>query len=376
MDGGVLTKSLAYFLLSFSLSFLLAPVVIWFLYRYNVRRGAKRHPSVKDIHSKKIGTPKMGGLVFVITIPLITYFFNWVREWTWVPIGVMLLMAVAGGIDDVLDVFGRERPVQRIRDVLGSLTSKSNFLTKIYKVILLPWNLYKALFYELGSVPGKSLQAHERMLIHVAGGAIVAWWYYVKLAFPTRGLLWLPFGLSQNIGWVMVPLIIIAVVGLANAVNITDGADGLAAGTLIPAFAAFGLIAFQMKIYPITILCATVAGGIMAFLYFNIKPARFFMGDVGSISLGALLAIIAVLLNREILLLVIGGVYVWEVLSDVIQIASRTFVEKGILKERVFKMAPFHHHLEMIGWPEEKIVMRAWVLSLFFSALGVFLAQL
>lgn len=376
MDHSLIIKSIEFFLLSFVLSMIFAPILIGLLYRFNIRRGAKEGRVGEEIHPHKKGVPIMGGLIMVVIVVLVTILFNWEREWTWVPIGVMLLMAFAGGLDDIFDLYGRERPAIRVREVLKKFTMKSTFIMKVYRCLLLPWDMYKAIFYELGSSPGRSLMAHERFLFHLAGGAIVAWWYFIKLGFENRGMLWLPFGLSINIGWFMVPVIVLAVAGMANAVNITDGLDGLAAGTLIPAFGAFGLIAYQLKAIPVLLLCATVMGSLGAYLYFNIKPARIFMGDVGSISMGALLAIIAIILNREVLLFVIGGIYCFEVLSVILQIVSVKLVRKGILKEKLFKMAPFHHHLEEKGWPEEKIVMRAWLVSWILAASGVLFAQL
>jgi phospho-N-acetylmuramoyl-pentapeptide-transferase len=359
---------------------LFAPFLIHLLYKFNIMRGARKEKTadgkILEIQPQKKGTPFMGGLIMVVIVPLFTIVFNWHREWTWIPIGVMLLMAIAGGLDDILDIYGRERPVARVKDVLQKLTAKSSILMKIYRFLLLPWDLYKAIFYELGSSPGRSLHSHERFLLHVLAGVIIAWWYYFKVDLSTKGVLWLPFGLSVDLDGLMVPFIILAVAGTANAVNITDGLDGLAAGTLIPAFGAFGLIAYQLQALPVLFLCATVAGSLTAYLYFNIKPARFFMGDVGSISMGALLAIVSILLNREILLFVIGGIYFFEVLSDILQIISAKLVRRGILKNRIFKLAPFHHHLEQIGWPEEKIVMRAWVVSWLLAGIGVLLAQL
>lgn len=166
------------------------------------------------------------------------------------------------------------------------------------------------------------------------------------------------------------PLIILVVIGTANAVNFSDGMDGLAAGLTIFAFLGYLIIAYLNGDTPISILCASVIGSLIIYLYFNIPPARFQMGDVGSLALGTLLATVAFALNKVALLPIIGFVFVAEILSTVIQGVARR-----LLGRRLFKMAPIHLHFEMVGWPEYKVVMRAWIIAGGCVLLGVWLSQ-
>ena len=152
----------------------------------------------------------------------------------------------------------------------------------------------------------------------------------------------------------------------ANAVNITDGLDGLSAGLTVIAFAAFGAIAYAKGLFILSALCAVIIGGTLAFLWFNIPPAKFYMGDTGSLSLGATLGVIAMLTNSVVILPIVGIIFVIETLSVIIQIASKKF-----LKRKIFHIAPLHHHFEYLGFNETTITMRFWFIGGIFGALGL-----
>ncbi len=170
----------------------------------------------------------------------------------------------------------------------------------------------------------------------------------------------------MTLGWWFIPFFILAVIGVSFAVNQTDGLDGLAGGTLMIAFIAYGVIAYLQGHSNLTAFVAVVSGSLLAFLWFNVNPARFFMGDTGSMGLGVLLAIVAFITNQPLLLLFIGFIFVIEAASTIIQIFS-----KKVFHRKVFLSAPIHHHFEALGWPEPKIVMRFWIIAAVFSIIGI-----
>ena len=172
-----------------------------------------------------------------------------------------------------------------------------------------------------------------------------------------------------NIGFWYLPFFLLVIVATAFSVNESDGLDGLAGGALMTSFGAYVLIAFAQGRFDLAVFCGVILGGLLAFLWFNIHPAQFFMGDTGAMSLGVTLGIVAMLTNTAFILPIIGLVFVLESLSVIFQISWRK-----ILKRKLFLSAPFHHHLEAIGWPEAKIVMRLWVVSIVAGALGVAVA--
>jgi phospho-N-acetylmuramoyl-pentapeptide-transferase len=167
----------------------------------------------------------------------------------------------------------------------------------------------------------------------------------------------------------MIPIIIFTVILFANAVNISDGLDGLSGGVLISAFVGLAILSYFQGSLPFSILNATVIGSLIAYTYFNVKPARFQMGDAGSLSMGSLFAVMMIAQNRLLLIPFFGFIFLVEIFSVVIQ----TFWRYG-LGRRFFKMAPLHHHLELKNWPEEKIVARFWIINIFMVILGLWLA--
>lgn len=208
----------------------------------------------------------------------------------------------------------------------------------------------------------------HRLLIYTAIAVVGAWWFRVKLDWD---LLHVPFVGDFNIGLWYVPFFIFVIVATAFSVNEADGLDGLAGGTLLTSFGAYAVIAFSQGRYDLAVFCGVILGALLAFLWFNIHPARFFMGDTGAMSLGVTLGIVAMLTNSALFLPIIGFIFVIESLSVLIQLFFRR-----VLKRRLFKSSPLHHHLEAIGWPEPQIVMRFWVVSMIAAAVGVSLVLL
>jgi len=200
---------------------------------------------------------------------------------------------------------------------------------------------------------------------------------------PFQPILSLPFfkGIHPHLGWFYVPLILVVVVGSGNAVNLTDGLDGLAIGPMIISSSAYLLFAYlagnarlssylQITGVPgageLAIMCGAMVGAGLGFLWFNTYPAQVFMGDVGSLSLGGALGTIAVIVKQELLLVIVGGIFVVEALSVIVQVLSFRFVGR-----RVFRMAPIHHHFELKGWPEPKIIVRFWIISIVLTLVAL-----
>ncbi|HLD20449.1 MAG TPA: phospho-N-acetylmuramoyl-pentapeptide-transferase [Patescibacteria group bacterium] len=325
--------------IAFVVAMICTPLWTHVLYRWKLGKNIRNNgdtPVYSTLHEKKRGTPTMGG-VLVWATTLIVLFglyglslvvpFAWVKQLnflsrfeTWLPAAALASAACIGLADDILDIikFGKYGIGIRFR----------------YKLIL------------------------------YAGIAVVgALWFYYKLGWD---VIRLPFFDTIAIGWWYIPLFMAVIIGTGFAVNEIDGLDGLAGGTLLAAYAAYGAIAFAEGKIHLAMFCGVIAGALLAFLWFNIYPARFFMGDTGSMSLGVTLGIIAMLTNYVLLLPIIGFLFVLEALSVVIQITARK-----VFKRKVFAVAPIHHHFEAKGWPEPKIVMRFWIISAVTATIGL-----
>jgi phospho-N-acetylmuramoyl-pentapeptide-transferase len=366
------TADLAYIvgftLLGAVIAFCWAPSLIEFLRRFNLIKGAKTELSAIGSHSYKANTPVMGGLLVIITVAFITYFLNWSRSFTYVPMGVMLLSAALGAIDDSMNVFGSERRSRKLKHILTLIKVHRNWKMRVWYAVTLPWTLFKRLSVWFGSRPGKGVFVHEKLILQFIAGSLTAWWIYAKLG-PAWHYIYFPFGWNIDAGAWIVPVIIFVVMFTANAVNIADGMDGLAGGMLITTFSSLTLLSWINGFGEVAILNATTVGALVAYTYFNIKPARFMMGDVGSLGLGALLAVNAMAIGETVSLFFLGFMFYIEALSVVVQVFS-----KYIFGRRLFRMAPLHHHFELLGWSEEKTVMRFWVAHIFFVIFGFWLA--
>lgn len=332
-------------LLLASLSFIFAmawtPLLTHFLYKYklgkNIRNSGET-PIYSALHAHKAGTPSMGGILIWGTTGVIalifsllpnlfdTPFFNDInflsRQETLLPLGALIAVGIIGLADDYLDARGK------------------------------------------GMKGGGGFTMKHRLLIYTLISIIGAWWFYFKLDWT---VLHVPFVGALEIGWWYIPFFIFVIVATAFSVNEIDGLDGLAGGTLMFAYAAYGVIAFNLERYELAVLCAVIIGALLAFLWFNIMPARFYMGDTGAMSLGVTLGVIALLTNSALILPIIGLPFVIESVSVLIQLTSKK-LRNG---KKVFISSPIHHHFEAKGWPEAKIVMRFWVISGISAAVGL-----
>jgi len=366
------TADLAY-ILGFSIlgaimAFAWAPVLIDTLRRFNTIKGTKTELSNIASHQNKANTPVMGGLLVIVTVAFITYFLNWSRSFTWVPIGVMLLSAGLGAIDDFMNIYGSERRSRKLKHILNLIRVHKEFRMRVWYIITIPWTMFKRVSVWFGSRPGKGVFVHEKLILQFIAGSITAWWIYGKLG-PAWHYVYFPFGFDWNAGWMIVPIIILIVMFTANAVNIADGMDGLAGGMLMMTFSALTLLSWINGFGEIAILNAATVGALIAYTYFNIKPARFMMGDVGSLGLGALLAVNAMAIGETFSLLFLGFMFYVEAMSVILQVIS-----KYVFGRKLFRMAPLHHHYELKGWSEEKTVMRFWVFHFLFVVFGFWLA--
>ncbi len=319
---------------SFLLAMLLTPIYTNFAYKYKWWRRPRENavtgekaPVFYKLHAEKHkrNIPTMAGLIMVAAISIVTVVLNLDRQQTWLPLATLLLFGGLGLIDDIANVF-------IFRDKTGGLTAKTQLAA----------------------------------LIGLSAGA--AAWFYYKLGYD---LIHIPAVGDFSIGWLYVPLFVLVVVSTAKSVSITDGLDGLAGGLLATAFGAYAVIAYFQGNFGIAGFCATAVGALLAYTWFNIHPARFFMGQTGSTALGAALGVVAMLTNSVFVLPIIGGVFVVEAGSSALQIFS-----KKVFKRKIFLSAPLHHHLEAIGWPETKVTMRLWIIGQAFGALGLVLGLL
>lgn len=316
-------------LLSFFVAILLTPIYTHYAYKHKWWKRHRSHSTTGEaltvISSMRIkrDVPLMAGLVTVIAVTLVTVVYNLDRQQTWLPLAALIGGGIVGLIDDIINVRGKG-----------------------------------------GKVAGLRPQVKFAMITAVA--IVSSLFFYYKLGYTTVQV---PFYGDFSLGWLIIPLFVLVVVSTGNAVNITDGMDGLAGGLLVSAYSAFGIIAALQGNYGIAAFCMTMVGGLLAYLWFNIAPARFFMGDVGSFAFGTSLGVIAMLTDTLFLLPLICLVFVAEAGSSLIQILSKKFFHR-----KIFIAAPLHHHLEALEWPKTKVTMRFWVIGQVCAALGVVLA--
>ena len=225
-------------------------------------------------------------------------------------------------------------------------------------------DLNKIFFQEKKSFFG--LRLRHKLIFEVILGTITAWWLYSDLKID---IIHIPFiGVVKN-PYLYIPFATFVIVAFANAVNVTDGLDGLASGVLMIALGGFWVVAHSFLDVPTSIFIAVWLGGLIAFLYFNIYPARIMLGDVGALSFGAAYAVVGLILGKSFVLPIVGAIFVIEILSSLIQLLSKKF-----LKKKAFPVAPFHLWLQVKGWEEPKIVMRLWIISIIFTIFGLMLA--
>jgi len=316
----------------------LGPRIIAALQRLAVRQVVREEGPAS--HRAKTGTPTMGGLLILAALSLPVLLFADVTEpWVWVACGTTYAFGAIGFWDDFLKV-------KRGKNL--------------------------------------GLRTGEKLALQLFAGATAA--VLVRLVAgqaPHAGVLYLPFfkNVQLDLGWAYIPFVTLVLVGASNAVNLTDGLDGLAIGSAILAsgtFAVFSYVAGHARIAQylqvpavagageVTVFCAALVGAALAFLWFNCHPAQVFMGDVGSLALGAAIGITAVVAKQELALVIVGGLFVAEALSVILQVAS--FQLRG---KRIFRMSPLHHHFELSGWAETQVVVRLWIIAAMCALAGL-----
>lgn len=324
---------------AFLLCLWLGPVCIAWLKKLRAVTDQERAyaESIHEHFKHKKDTPMMGGVLIVSSVVAATLLWgNLQNRFVWMMILVMLWFGFVGFLDDWLKM--------RSKSAAG-LSS----LTKLLGQLLMGLAIGIYLYMD----PGFDK------------------WLYLPLL--KKGFFYL--------GWLLIPFVVLVLAGTSNALNLTDGLDGLAIGCTMFAATAFALITyvtghFDFASYlaipfvpeagEVTVFCAALAGASAGFLWFNSYPAEVFMGDTGSLSLGGALGAIAVITKKEIVLFIVGGIFVWEALSVILQVASFK-----LRKKRIFLMSPFHHHLQRKGWPESKITVRLWIIAFILAIVGL-----
>ena len=327
-----LTRTFSLSVCAFILAMLLTPVYTLLAYRYKFWKRQRTNSTTGEklevfnkLHANKFkrNIPTMAGLVFVAAVIIISL-LNLNRGQTWLPIAALIGGAFVGLLDDIINVRGSGKGVAGLRSGI-------------------------------------------KFLMIIAIGLALGWFFYAKLGFVS---IYIPFIGGISLGWLIVPLFAFAIVATSNAVNISDGLDGLAGGLVAISYVAFGIIAILQSQLFLAGFCFTVVGALLSYLWFNIYPARFFMGDVGSFALGTSLGVVAMLTNTLFLLPIIGIIFVAEAGSSLIQITS-----KKIFHKKIFVSAPIHQHLEASGWAETKVTMRFWIIAIVAAFVGVLLAM-
>jgi len=333
--------------LSFFIGIAITPIVSDFLYRNKMWKKKARSIAVDGREASvtaslnadtEVNTPRMGGII-VWASTLITVLIFWLlpqlfggddiskinfvsRNQTWLPLFTLFVGAIVGLIDDYYDV-----------------SKTDNF--------------------------AEGLSSRKRLLIIFILGLIGAWWFYFKLDVVS---ILIPFFGDLFVGWVIIPIFIAVMFGI-YAGGVIDGMDGLSGGVFSVIFGAYGLIAFLQNQIDLAALSFTIVGGILAFLWFNIPPARFYLGETGSMALTITLTVIAFLTGQIIVLPIIAFPLVISAASSTIQMLSKKYRGK-----QVFRVAPLHYHFQALGWPSYKVVMRYWVFSVICAILGVIIA--
>ena len=321
------------------------PLLTNFLYKHQLWKKSARQKAISGedavvfnkLHkTKEVGTPRMGGLLIWLTVVFVIFLFyilslifpgTWLaqlnflsRSQTWLPLFTLIVASIVGLIDDALVVKGS------------------------------------------GKYIGGGLSFKKRLIIVILIGLIGSIWFYQKLGWD---VVYVPFVGDVSFGFWYIPFFILAAVACWSG-GIIDGLDGLAGGTFASIFGAFTVIAFSLGKIDLAAFCAVITGTLFAFLWFNIPPARFYMGETGILGLTTVMSVIAFLTDSVFVVPIIGGLLVVEVLSVIIQLLS-----KKIRKKKVFLSTPIHHHFEALGWPSYKVTMRAWIIGIVLAFIGV-----
>ena len=315
---------------SFVVALMITPLVTNIIMRLQMKkqiRTSESAPIFARLHKDKAGTPTGGGIIIWGTVAIVAGFFGLMkgldfidRAQTYLPLAAFFAAALVGLADDVMGIM------------------------------------------KVGP-KGGGISVRQKLAIYFAMSLVGACWFYWRLDFTS---LTVPFWGTVDMGGWYVPFFMFIVIASAFSVNETDGLDGLAGGVMLFSFAALTVIAFALGRYHLATFNATVAGALLAFLWFNIYPARFFMGDTGSMALGITLGVTAMLTNTALFLPFFALIPIIETLSVIVQLTS-----KKLRGKKIFHSTPIHHHFEAIGWPESQITMRFWIVSAVASIIGL-----
>jgi phospho-N-acetylmuramoyl-pentapeptide-transferase len=303
---------------AFGICIMVGPILIPVLHQ--LKYGQSIREEGPQRHLQKAGTPTMGGIMILLALTVTSLLMAGRDITVWVALFVTLGHGGLGFLDDFIKVVMKRN--------LG-------------------------------------LKARHKLVGQIIISFLLA---YIAVVHLHRGTdLWIPFlNTFIDVGWFYYPLIFLVVIGATNAVNLTDGLDGLASGTMVAASLAYTLISLKFGHPELALFSTAIAGACLGFLVFNIHPAKVFMGDTGSLALGGAFAALGVLTKTELLLIVVGGVFVMEALSVIIQVTS--FKTTG---KRIFRMSPLHHHFELLGWSEKRVVITFWTAGVVCGALGL-----
>lgn len=417
---------LGYTFFAFVLGLLLTPGFVSFLRRNKLGKQLRvetvdgREASIfRKYHEKKFGTPTMGGILIwgsiVLTIAasrLLSYLglvqnSLLQRGQVYIPLFMLLSLGILGAIDDYLNIVGANeeqwnRLLPKVRSwfiaaicLIAVGLAVALFSGSLHTLLLVPFALrpdagliglgvllvflfvvllflgfsgavvddvLRRFFMREGKKRGLGVLPKITSLLLLS--FVAAAWFYFKNEYNGIDI---PFFGELTLGWWYIPFAMFVIIGTANAVNVTDGLDGLCGGLLVIAFGSFGVLAFLHDLTVLAAFCAISSAAIAAFLWHNVPPALFFMGDTGALALGGSLGVIALMTNQVALLPLIGAVFVIEMLSVIIQLVSKKF--RG--GKKVFRAAPIHHHFEALEWGESKVTMRLWIVGAFCALLGV-----
>jgi phospho-N-acetylmuramoyl-pentapeptide-transferase len=301
----------------------------------------KRTPIFDKLHQHKAGTPVGGGLLIIIVTTILLPVFLLLMKYFWLP------------VTSVFPLFA-EVKVVLFAFVSFGLLGLVDDMKKTFA-----WNGSKGIF---------GLRLRHKLILEIILAVILSFWMVHELKID---IFYLPFFGVFRMGWFYIPFAAFVIIAFANAFNITDGLDGLSSGVLTIALVAFWFISATILDTPLSIFLAIWIGGLVSFLYFNVAPARIFLGDVGSLSFGATFAVVGLMLGKAPALVVIGGIFVVEVLSSLLQLLSKKY-----LGRKLFAVAPLHLWLQYKGWPETKIVMRFWIIAIVLAIFGLWMALL
>ena len=344
MDYFVVIRILFFFIVSFVIAILVTPILTHFLYKHKCwkKKVRKLAPDGREtkifakLHKdKEIGTPRMGGvLIWAVTLTITLVFFGLghffpalrelnflTRSQVWLPLFTLIAGALVGLADDLFVIADK------------------------------------------GKYVGGGIRFRHRVLYVIFIGLIGALWFYFKLDWD---MIHVPFLGNFSMGLWFIPFFIIVMLGTFSS-GVVDGLDGLSAGVFLPIFGSFAVISFMQGKYDLTAFLAVLVGAMTAYLWFNIPPARFYMGETGILGLAMTLSVVAFLTNSVFVLPIVGIILVIEAMSVIIQLTSKKF-RNG---KKVFLVAPIHHHFEAKGWPAHKVTMRFWVVSFMASAFGL-----